>query len=386
VPDSCWTATWAAAPQWAELADLPPEPFTRFADTTLRQSARVSCGGRRVRLRLSNAYGRADLTITSVSMALPRDGRAGVPAIETGTSAAVTFGGRPGAALPAGTDLLSDPVEFPLTAGAVVAVTIYLAGQAADGITSHSGSRTTSYLLAGNHVDDEDLAGATPVDHWYFLAGVDVWPGAVTTVVMIGDSLTDGRGSTTNGNDRWPDRLFDRLRSTRGIAVVNQALGGNRVLRDGIGPGILARFERDALGVSGTGWVVVFAGVNDIGTAEATSDAQERVAAELIAAYERMIERARSRGIRVCGATLTPFGGNTAYDDPPGHREAARQSVNTWIRRGQRFDAVLDFDRAVRDPCDPRRIASSLDCGDHLHLSPAGYQALADEVPVSLFR
>ena len=390
-----WTGTWTAAPQWTETADLPPPPFTRgslvFADSTLRQSVRVSVGGRQVRLRFSNAYGGTGLTITSVSMALPFGGRAGIPAIESGTSATVTFGGQPTATVAAGAQLISDPLEFPLTAGADVTVTMFLsAGHASGDITSHPGSRTTSHLLAGSHVNDEDLAGATPVDHWYFLTGIDVRPddAAAAAAVMLGDSLTDGRGSTTNGNDRWPDRLSARLRSCRGAegtAIVNQALGGNRVLRDGVGPRVLARLDRDVLGVSGVGWLVVFAGVNDIGAAQATVAAQGQVTAELIAAYERIVAQARGRGIRVYGATLTPFGGNADYDDPRGHREAARQAVNEWIRRGQRFDAVIDFDRTVRDPRSPRLLRSSLDCGDHLHLNPPGYQALADAVPVSLF-
>jgi lysophospholipase L1-like esterase len=393
--DRRWTGTWAAAPQWTEPADLPPPPFTwgglSFAGSTLRQSVRVSVGGRQVRLRFSNAYGGTGLTISSVSMALPLGGQAGTPVIGAGTSAAVTFGGCPAVVIPAGAQLVSDPVDFPLTAGADVTVTIFLTvGQASDGITSHPGSRTTSYLLAGNHVDDKDLPGATPVDHWYFLTGIDVQPdGAAAAAVILGDSLTDGRGSTTNGNDRWPDRLFARLRSGRdveGVAIVNQALGGNRVLRDGVGPHVLVRLDRDVLGVSGIGWLIVFAGVNDIGTADATIAAQRQVTAELIAAYERVIAQAHGRGIRIYGVTLTPFGGNAAYDDRQGHREAARQAVNEWIRRGQRFDAVIDFDRAVRDPRSPRLIASSLDCGDHLHLSLLGYQALADAVPFNLFR
>jgi len=387
-----WTGTWAAAPQWTDPADLPPPPFTQgglaFADCTLRQSVRVSAGGRPVRLRFSNAYGATSLAVTAVSVARPRGGQAGVPVIEAGTSSAVTFGGRPAVTVPAGAQLTSDPLDFSLPAGSDVTVTICLAaGQPATGITSHPGSRTTSYLLAGSHAHDEDLPGATPVDHWYFLSGIDMRTDA-TAAVVVGDSLTDGRGSTTNGNDRWPDRLFARLRSGPGPsvnAIVNQALGGNRVLRDGVGPCILGRIERDALDVSGIGWLVVFAGVNDIGTAEAASTAQRQVAADLIAAYERIAGQVRDRGVRVYGATLTPFGGNGAYDDRWGHREASRQAVNEWIRRGQRFDGVIDFDRAVRDPRTPRLLLPSLDCGDHLHLNPAGYQALADAVPALLF-
>ncbi len=390
-----WIASWTAAPQRCEPADLPPPPFTRdgavLPDSTLRQTARVSAGGRRIRLRFSNAYGATELALARACVALPGDGRAGARSIAAGTSRTVTFGGRVAAVIPAGAQMVSDPLDFPLTAGASVTVTAHLAAgqQARGGITSHPGSRTTTHLLAGNHVDDEDLAGAVAVDHWYFLSGIEVWSGAAGAAVMLGDSLTDGRGSTTNGNDRWPDQLFARLRSrgdTGRIAIVNQGIGGNSVLRDGVGPGVLARLDRDVLAVSGARWLVLLAGVNDIGTAPAAGTAQRQVTADLITAYEQIVVRAHALDLRVYGATLTPFGDSEAYDDPRGHREAARQAVNEWIRASRRFDAVIDSDLAVRDPLRPRRVRSSLDDGDHLHLNPAGYQALASAVPASLFR
>jgi lysophospholipase L1-like esterase len=391
-----WVATWTAAPQRAQAADLPPPPFTRdglvFADSTLRQTVQVSAGGRRFRLRLSNAYGGADLTIAAVCAALPGGGRAGVRSIAAGTSRAVSFGGRAAVVIPAGAQVVADPLNYPLASGASLTVTIYLAsGQPASaGITTHSGSRTTSYLVAGNHVDDEDLPGATAEDHWYFLSGVEAWSAAATAAaVVLGDSLTDGRGSTTNGNDRWPDQLAARLRSrtdTAGTAILNQGMGGNRVLRDGIGPTILARLDRDVLAVSGVRWLIVFAGLNDIGAADATEAAAKQVAADLIAAYAQIVVRAHAQGISVYGATLTPFGGSEQYDDPHGHREAARQAVNERIRADSLFDAVIDFDRAVRDPMRPWQLAASVDTGDHLHLNPAGYLALARAVPLSMFR
>ncbi len=205
---------------------------------------------------------------------------------------------------------------------------------------------------------------------------------------MLGDSLSDGRGSTTNRNDRWPDQLRARLAAhpdTAGTAVVNQAAGGNRVLNDGLGPSAVSRLDRDVLAQSGVEWLLVFEGVNDIGTADATEAAQQQVAADLVTAYDQMIRQAHAHGIRVYGATLLPFGGNTGYDDPDGHREAARQTVNRWIRTSGRFDAVLDFDRAVRDPEHPERLTAALDGGDHLHLNPAGYGVLAAAVPDRLF-
>ncbi|MBA9002980.1 SGNH/GDSL hydrolase family protein [Thermomonospora cellulosilytica] len=381
-------------PQLTEPHNMPPAPFTQdglvMADSTLRQTVRVSVGGRHVRLRFSNAFGGAALPITKASVALPLGGAAGVGAIRAGTSRPVTFNGRPSVVVPVGAQMVSDPLGFDLAAGSNLTVTIYLAdGQASNDITSHPGSRTTSYLLAGDHVGAGDLPGATPTDHWYFLSGVEVWSRRGTAAVaVLGDSLTDGRGSTTNGNDRWPDRLFDRLRSspaTANVAVLNQAAGGNRVLNDGLGPNVLARLDRDVLAQSGVAWLIVFEGVNDIGTAEATPTAQRKVAADLIAAYEQIIVRAHAQGIRVYGATLTPFGGNAMYDDPQGHRETARQTVNRWIRTAGRFDGVVDFDAATRDPADPRRLLAAFDTGDHLHLNPAGYKAMADAVPTGLF-
>ncbi|TDC86526.1 SGNH/GDSL hydrolase family protein, partial [Nonomuraea deserti] len=311
---------------------------------------------------------------------------AGVSAIRPGTARPVTFSGRPFAVVPVGAQVVSDPLDLAPAPGSVLTVTLHLAGgQASEDVTSHPGSRTTSYLAAGDHVTAADLPGATPVDHWYFLSALEVWsePGTAA-LVLLGDSLTDGRGSTTNRNDRWPDRLFDRLGAAAGVAVANQAAGGNRLLDDGLGPSGLARLDRDVLAQSGVRWLIVLAGVNDIGTAPATRPAQKRVAEDLIAAYEQIIVRAHAHDIRVYGGTLTPFGGNIPYDDAPGHREAARQTVNDWIRGGGRFDAVVDFDRAARDPAVPRRLLAALDLGDHLHLNPAGHRALAGAVPAGL--
>jgi lysophospholipase L1-like esterase len=426
-----WVGIWAAAPQQTGPDNLPPPPFTRdgtvLRDSTLRQTIRVTADATRVRLRLSNAFGGTELGIARVYLALPGGGRAGVSAIEPGTSRAVTFAGRPGVTMPPGAAAVSDPVDFPVTIGANVTVTLYLpAGQpAAGGITSHPGSRTTSYLAAGDQVTATELTGAggtgpgntgpgntgpgnagpAEIEHWYFLSGVDAagGPGGPAgAAVFLGDSLTDGRGSTTNGNDRWPDQLLDLMRargdggaaSAGSITLLNQGIGGNRVLRDGLGPAILARLDRDVLAVSGVRWLVVFAGLNDIGTAEATLAAQTQVVGELGAAYEQIAAKAHAAGIACYGATLTPFGGSASYDDPGGHREYARRLVNTRIRSRRRRDgavldfeaAVVDFDAAARDPVAPRRLRAEFDAGDGLHLNPAGYRALANAVPVGLFK
>lgn len=390
-----WVDTWVAAPQLTEPGNMPPPPFTRdnlvFADSTVRQTIHLTVGGEQTRLRFSNAYGGTDLPITAVSVALPAGGQSGASAIQPGTARPVTFGGQAAVDIPVGAQVVSDPMNFPVAPQSNVTVTMYLAeGQASSNITSHPGSRTTSYMVAGNHLDDQDLTGAASVEHWYFISGAEVWSKPATAgVAVLGDSLTDGRGSTTNRNDRWTDQLFSDLQAntaTAGVPVLNQGLGGNRVLQDGLGPNVLARMDRDVLAQSGVKWLIVFEGVNDIGTADATPAAQKQVTDQLIGAFEQIVTRAHAMGIRVYGATITPFGGNSMYDDPAGYRAAARQAVNQWIRTSHRFDAVLDFDQVARDPASPGQILPAFDSGDHLHLNPAGYKALADAVPTSLFK
>jgi len=388
-----WVDTWVSMPQLTETSNLPPAPFNQpgseFVDATLRQTVRISVGARFFRLRISNAFGGTALPITAASIALPTGGAAGVSAIQPGSVRPVTFDGNASVTIPVGSQAVSDPLDFPQPALTNLTVNLFLAqGQGSNSITSHPGSRTTTYMINGNHLDDPDLPGAASVAHWYFISGIEAWssPGTAAAV-MLGDSLTDGRGSTTDGNDRWPDQLLSRLhadRATADVAIVNQAAGGNRILNDGLGPNAIGRIDRDVLAQSGVKWLLVFEGVNDIGTAPATDAAQKQLTDELIAAYQQIITRAHAAGIRVYGATITPFGGSD-YDDPQGLREATRQAVNTWIRMAERFDAVIDFDGAVRDPADPRRLLAAYDVGDHLHMNPSGYKALAEAVPKRLF-
>nr|WP_225095861.1 SGNH/GDSL hydrolase family protein [Streptomyces sp. CoH27] len=389
-----WVDTWTGMPQLTEPGNLPPAPYTGeksvLVDTTLRQTVRVTAGGHRIRLRFSNAYGDTPLPLTAVTVALPQGGKAGVSGVEAGSLRRVTFAGRDATTVPVGAQVVSDDLDFDLRAGSELTVTAYTAsGQPSLALTSHPGSRTTSYLVHGDHTGDQDLTGATAVNHWYLLSDVEVLaPARTRAVAVVGDSLTDGRGSTTNGNDRWPDQFFDRLRSrpdTSDIAVLNQAAGGNRVLNDGLGPNVLARLDRDVLSRSGVSWLILFEGVNDIGTAAATPEAQRAVADDLIAGYQQVVVRAHALGIRVYGATITPFAGN-AYDDGAGVREASRQRVNAWIRTPGHFDAVIDFDKAVRDPSAPERLLPALQVGDGLHLNPEGYRVLASAVPEGLFR
>ena len=378
-----WMHTWVSMPQLTEPGNLPPAPFTGassvLVDTTLRQTVHVTVGGSRLRVRFSNAFGGAALPLTSAAVALPVDGKAGVSAIVPGSTRPLTFGGRSSVVVPMGANVVSDPIDLPVPSGSNLTITVYLAsGQASLNLTSHPGSRTTTYLVNGNFVLSPDLSGAATVAHWYLISGVEVLADA-PAIAIVGDSLTDGRGSTTDGNDRWPDQLFARRPRT---AVLNQAAGGNRVLNDGLGPNVLARLDRDVLATSGVDRMLIFEGVNDIGTAAATEAGQKQVTDDLLFAFEQVVLRAHARDITVHGATITPFGGNNGYDDPDGLREASRQAVNAVIRRGRLFDEMADFDIAARDPADPRRLNPIYDVGDHLHMNPLGYGALAAAVPL----
>lgn len=384
-----WVASWGCALQEPDGDDDPP-----LSGSVLRQTIRISLGGRQARLCLSNAYGREPLRIDAAAVALPQGDRAGANAILPASSRPVTFAGAPGVTIPAGGLVATDPFDLPAVARSNLTVTLRFApGAPIAGLTTHPGSRTTSHVApAAEHADvhTATLPAAVPVAHWYVLSALEIKPyglaaGGATApavAVLLGDSLTDGRGSTTDGNDRWPDQLLDRLPAD--VGIVNQAAGGNRLLRDGLGIAAIRRFDRDVLRCAGVAWLVVFEGVNDIGTAEATASAQRQIGDELIAGYEEIVGRAHAAGILVYGATITPFGGHE-YDDPAGLREATRRRVNAFIRSGGRFDAVLDFDAVVRNPRHHRRVRAGLHVGDGLHLRPDGYAMLARAVPPELF-
>lgn len=367
-----WVGTWATSPQLTEPDNLPPAPG--LADTTLRQMVRVSIGGKRLRVRFSNAFGIKPLTIRAAHLAYSL----GKGAIATGTGKRLTFSGKSSITIPAGALIVSDPIDFALKPMSDLAVTIHVTDPTAQ-ITGHPGSRTTSYLQAGDSVADARLASASTTTHWYYLNGIDVLSvKSGASVAIVGDSLTDGRGSTTDQNDRWTDQLARRLQAskkTAHIGVLNAGIGGNRVLNDGLGPSVLARLDRDVLAQPNVRWLILFEGINDLGTNSATAE-------DLIAAYRQIVTRARARHIRVYGATITPCEGSF-YFKPK--LEAARQEINAWVRTAGNFDAVLDFDAAVRDPRTPNRLRSSVDTGDHLHMNPEGYRLLADAVNLDLF-
>ncbi len=377
----CWAGTWASSPQLAETKDFPAE--LTAPSVTLRQFVRVSAGGKKIRVRFSNAFGTTPLVLSKASVAVAT----GIGTVKNGTEKGLTFDGKKNVSIPAGALMISDPVEFELAYLGDIAITMQVGG-APEGITAHPGSRTTSYIWTGNPAGPLDGMQAVNTDHWYYINGIDVpsekCQGAVA---ILGDSITDGRGSTTNGNDRWPDLLARRIEATaetRGIGVLNHGIGGNRLLRHGLGPSALSRFDRDVIAQTGVRWMIVFEGVNDIGTRLHAEKANESwaTADDIIAAFKQMVVRAHTHGIRVYGATITPFGGSF-YFSPETEEERAK--VNQWILTRGAFDGVVDFDKVVRDPEQPDHLLPAFDTGDHLHLTPAGYAAMADAIPLSWF-
>lgn len=378
-----WTASWASSQKDADQADSAIA--AKLADATLRQTIRVSAGGARLRLHLSNLVGTAPLTVDSIHVALAE--ASGSARIVPGSDRIVRFGGRPHVTIPAGADYVSDPIAFDVADRATLSVSLHFP-HAPIGVTSHPGSRTGSYIAAGNRVSDAALTGAERVEHWYFLGGLDV-AGCGRTIVALGDSITDGHGATTDHDDRWTDILAARLPRGSGLSLINQGIGGNRVLRDGLGPNALARFDRDVLAQTGVRFLIVLEGVNDLGvlTRDHPVATSEHVAlvADLEQGYRQMVARAHDRGITVIGATILPYGGS-AYYHPDAQNEADRVALNHWIRTSGTFDAVVDFDALLRDPARPERLAAAFDSGDGLHPSAAGYARMGQAVPLTLFR
>lgn len=383
-----WTGSWAASQQIPEPANaLPPEDLH---DATLRQIVHLSVGGSTLRLHLSNAFGTAPLHLTSVHIARPLS--SGSPRIDPASDRPVLFSGSEDITIPAAAEYLSDPIALPANALSDLSITIHFDDPPARE-TGHPGSRQTSFIVHGNQVSAPDLPNAKAVEHWYQISGVDVLSTATParSIVALGDSITDGHGATTNGNDRWPDDLARRLQaqpSTRSLGVLNQGIGGNHILTDGLGPNALARFDRDVLAQPGVRYLILFEAINDLGalSRQPTSTPADHalLVHRLLAAYNQIIDRAHAHNITVLGATITPDVGSDYYHPGP-ESEADRQALNRWIRTPGHFDAVLDFDQAIRDPAQPSRLLPAFDSGDHLHPSPAGYKKLADSIPLTLF-
>jgi lysophospholipase L1-like esterase len=377
--DMRWVGTWTTTPAPAE--------GVAFANQTLRMNARVSIGGDRLRVRVSNAYGSRPLLVDTAYLGL-RDAGSGVV---SGSNKKLTFGGADSVTIAAGALAVSDPVSFDLPPLADVAVSIYLPGDlpANFGITGRYARQTNYVSPPGNFANSVVMPVGSITGDWFFVSGIDVLASSETGgVVAVGDSLTDANISTLDAYCRWPDQLSRRLQARRGgrpMGVMNQGLGGNRILHDIRGDSGLRRFDRDVIAQPGVTHVIVMLGTNDLRNRWAKPE-EEVTADQMIAGLKQLAVRARTAGIKIFGATLTPFENETFL---PGawtrEREKTRQAVNEWVREGGAFDAVVDFDRALRDPEHPTSMLPIYDCGDHLHPSDLGYNKMGDAIDLSLF-
>jgi lysophospholipase L1-like esterase len=375
-----WVGTWTASP-------APSEAGVTINDQTLRLHPRVSLGGDRLRLRISNAYGRGNLAVGAASVALRGKG----PAIVEGSARTVTFGGAASVAIAAGAVATSDTVALDVPALADLAVSLHLPGEVGPAfqITGRYARQTNYISPPGNYAADTVMPVGKITDEWFFLCGVDVLaPRETGAVVALGDSLTDANISTHDTFSRWPDQLARRLIARKGgrpLAVMNQGLGGNRILHDVRGDSGLRRFDRDVLAQPGATHAIVMLGTNDLRNRHAKPE-EEVTAEQMIAGLAQMALRAETRGIKLFGATLTPFGNETylrgAWNP---RREKHRVAVNDWIREGGAFDGVVDFDKALRDPARPTQMLAEYDCGDGLHPSDLGYCKMGDAIDLALF-
>ncbi len=378
-----WQAAWASA-------QMVPEGNNVLAagtltDATLRQIVRPSIGGARVRVRFSNAFGRAPLRIDAATVGRSADNA--TSRLVAGSVRALTFGGAGAVTVPPGGEWLSDPVTLATPAFADLAISAHFPAEP-DGATSHPGSRATSWIAKGDVTAAPDLSGATGTDHWFHLSGVEVERCAAPTgIVAFGDSITDGYGVQPNTNARWTDVLARRLGGR--AAVLNAGIGGNRLLLDGLGPNALARLDRDVFGQAGIRHLIVLEGVNDIGVLTrdrpATPAEHRALVAGITGAYAQIVARGRAHGLTVHVATIMPFASNPYYH-PGADSEADRQAINAWVRAPGNVDAVIDFDRTMRDPTRPDRLLKAFDSGDGLHPSISGYRAMAQSIDLNRLR
>lgn len=381
-----WIGTWGASP-FGFQAFGPAAAPAPFVDQTLRQKLRISVGGDQVRVRFSNELGTAPLVIGGATLALAT----GDSSIDTASMKALTFGGATSITIPPGAPALSDAVDMNVADLTELAVSIYLPEEAPPA-TLHMGRST--YVATGDATQAASLDGAELTTNHVFLTGVYVrTTDDAAVVVTLGDSITDGAASTPHTYSSWPDQFAARVStgsSGRRIAVVNHGISGNQVLRDGAGTSALTRFDRDVLSTPGLTHIVLLEGINDIGTGgfafPGTNAAPppERTAAELIAGYQQLIARAHANGVKIFGATLTPFEGTFAgYYSPA--KDEVRIELNNWIRTSGAFDGVIDFEAATQDATNPRIMKAEYDSGDHLHPGDAGYKAMADSIDPALF-
>ena len=374
-----WVGTWTAAPAPAEGA--------AFSNHTLRMTPRVSIGGSTLRVRISNAYGTRPLAIGAACVGLRSAGSALVP----GSNRRLTFGSEARATIAAGALVVSDPVELAFAPLSDLAVSVHLPGDlpTSFGITGRYARQTNYISPPGDFASEEVMPVGRLTDDWYFVCGIDVVaPPETGAVVALGDSLTDANISTHDGHHSWPSQLARRLIARprgRPMAVMNQGLGGNRILHDIRGDSGLRRFDRDVLAQPGVTHTVIMLGTNDLRNRNGKAD-EEVTASQMVAGLKQLAVRGQARGIKVIGGTLTPFENETFL---PGawnpKREAVRQRVNEWLRGTDAFDAIVDFDRALCDRDHPTRMLPIYDCGDHLHPSDLGYRTLGDAIDLGLF-
>ena len=378
-----WVGTWAAA-----SVAVPNDEGMGATGTTLRETVHVSLGGKLVRVTLSNEFGTDPLTIGEAHIALSA-AKPGVPSpdIALSTANALTFGGSAATTIPPGGVAVTDPVSLALSPFADLDVSLFLPAQTLHTLTGHGFANQTSFTAPGNAVSARTFPSTTPLAKWRFLKAVEVLvPASAASIVTFGDSITDGVGSTRDANSRWPDLLALRLQAdkrTAQLGVLNEGISGNRVLHDDAGPSALARFDRDVLAQEGVKYVVLMESINDIGQGTKIEGAHDIVTAQdLIAGLGQLATRAHAKGLKVIGATLTPFVG-AGYQSPAG--ETMRQAVNDWIRTTHDLDGVIDFDKATRDPANPTVLLPANDSGDHLHPSDTGYKTMADFIDLALF-
>ena len=393
--DGHWVSVWGAS-EYAPFRFIPGPPESALVDKTVRMVVRTSIGGSRLRIRLSNAFGTSALVVGAAHVALADNGSK----ILSGTDHTLTFGGSPRVSIPVGAPAISDPIELPIKPLAEISISLYLP-------TStpvedwHRGAQHDSYISGpGDLTSTPELPNSEAKNSWYFLSSIEMWePETTTATVAFGDSITEGSNNVKSPYSDYPDQLAMRLVREQGsseVAVVNEGIGGNRILHDGAGTSALARLDKDVLSHPGVSNLIVLLGVNDIGFPRVRMSelklpnvtgnlfASERVSAsEIIWGLQQVIARGHEHGIRVYGATIMPFEGTNAYDL---EGNAIREEVNKWIRSANAFDHVFDFDELVRDPDRPSRLRAVFDSGDHIHPNPAGYKAMADAIPLFLLK
>ncbi len=378
-----WVGTWAAAPQPTNQWN----PIPNLVDSTFREIVHTSLAGKELRVNFTNEFGTEPLRIDAASVALAADTT--TSSIQSGSSHPLTFDGQPSIVIPPGAMAVSDPVPMATPAFANLAISFYLPVQTITHVSFHSDAQQNNFIVRGNHISDASLASPRVVQSWYFLKGVDVVPTVhhAAAVVAFGDSITDGYHSTMNTNHRWPNYLAVRLHdnpATANLSVLDEGISGNCVLITCIGPNALSRYNRDVLSLPGVKYVIILESINDIGALHNVNQPDYKLtAADLEQGLAQMVARAHEHGIKVFGATLTPYKGAFYYT----HRgEKIREQVNHWIRTSGVFDGVVDFDKATRDPQNPLTYLPKYDSGDHLHPGDTGYSAMANSINLSLFQ